>query len=381
MSFEPPAGIDPTIHQLLAGLKALRASDLHIVSEATPKVRIDGRLIDHDGSEIWEAALTRKRLVSLLTKEQEAKLDNDLELDFSVTLDRDTRFRVNYYFQRGMIGGAFRVIPREIPTLASLSAPKVLANFAELPRGLVLVTGPTGSGKTTTLAAMISAINHSREAHIVTVEDPIEFIHESDKSVVNQREVGMDTRSFANALKYVLRQDPDVILVGELRDLETVAAALTAAETGHLVLATLHTQSAPQTIERIIDVFPASQQNEVRNQLAGTLKGVVSQVLLPHMGGEGRVMASEVLVVTPAVANLIRENKTYQVPTIMMASRDLGMQTLDQDLANHVQSRRISVQSAFEVAADRDGLDRLIGKDQLLFMNSTANYGGKPTKG
>jgi len=381
MTFEPPTGIDPELQRILAGLKARRASDLHVISEATPKVRIDGRLVDHDQSEIWTAEVTRKRLTSLLTEEQEEKLDRELELDFSVTLDRETRFRVNLYFQRGTLGGAFRLIPREIKSLEDLSAPRVLKNFSELPRGLVLVTGPTGSGKTTTLAAMISEINHSRDAHIMTVEDPIEFLHDNDVSVVNQREVGMDTKSFANALKYVLRQDPDVILVGELRDLETVAAALTAAETGHLVLATLHTQSAPQTIERIIDVFPASQQNEVRNQLAGTLKGVVSQVLLPHMGGEGRVMASEVLVVTPAVANLIRENKTYQVPTIMMASRDLGMQTLDQDLANHVQARRISVQSAFEVATDRDGLDRLIGKDQLLFMNNAATYGNKPQKG
>ena len=377
MSYLAPAGIDPVIRKILSELQELRASDLHVIADSHPKVRIDGRLIDLDGSDHWDEAATEKRLLSLLTPDQREHFKAECELDFSITLDAETRFRVNFYYQRGMMNGAFRVVPRKIKSLDELSAPKVLTTFANLPRGLVLVTGPTGSGKTTTLAAMIAEINHTREAHIMTVEDPIEFIHENDKSAVNQREVGLDTKSFANALKFMLRQDPDVILVGELRDLETVAAALTAAETGHLVLGTLHTQSSPQTIERIIDVFPAAQQEEVRNQLAGTLKGVVSQVLLPNMSGEGRVMASEVLVVTPAVANLIRENKTFQIPTIMMASRDIGMQTLDQDLASHVQARRISVQAAFEVAADRDGLDRLIGKNQLMFMNTNATYGGK----
>ena len=229
---------------------------------------------------------------------------------------------------------------------------------------MVLITGPTGSGKSTTLAAMIARINTNRAVHIVTVENPIEFTHKSDKALVNQREVGADTHSFADALRHVLRQDPDVVLIGEMRDHETISAALTAAETGHLVFATLHTQDAAQTIDRIVDVFPADQQDQIRIQLAMTLRGVVSQVLLPSATGKGRLVASEVLVVTPAVANLIRENKAYQIPTVMMAGRDQGMQSLDQDLATKVQSRAITIQSAYEVAHDREALMRLIGRDQ-----------------
>jgi twitching motility protein PilT len=312
----------------------------------------------------------------LLSAEQLERFTRTLELDFSFTMANQARFRVNLYRQRGVLGAAFRVIPSEIPTLAALGVSDVVRDFTQLPRGLVLVTGPTGSGKSTTLASLIEVINESRAVHIMTVEDPIEFAHEPKMAMISQREVGTDTLSFSSALRHVLRQDPDVILIGELRDHDTISAALTAAETGHLVFATLHTQDAPQTIDRIVDVFPANQQNQVRIQLAMTLKGIVSQVLLPRVGS-GRVLATEVLLVTPAVENLIRENKIFQIPSVLASGRALGMNSLDQSLANLVHDRSVAVNSAYEVARSRDELTRLLGfeKGTFDFKESGQNEG------
>ncbi|AMB60258.1 type IV pili twitching motility protein PilT [Microterricola viridarii] len=297
---------------------------------------------------------------SLLTEAQSEKFGRELELDFAFTISANARFRVNFYQQRGAVGAAFRLIPTEIKTLGQLGVPEHIGSFSQLPRGLVLVTGPTGSGKSTTLAALIDLANSTRADHIVTVEDPIEFLHQHKKSLVNQREVGNDTHSFAAALKHVLRQDPDVILIGELRDLETISVALTAAETGHLVFATLHTQDAAQTIDRVIDVFPPHQQEHVRAQLAATLQGVVSQTLIKRASGKGRVVATEVLQTTPAIANLIREGKTYQITSMMQAGRDLGMHTMDQHLAELVNAGTITQQAAREKAHDLDGFTRML---------------------
>jgi len=295
-----------------------------------------------------------------MSEQHRENFDKELELDFAYTLSETARFRVNFYQQRNVLGAAFRLIPTEIKQLSALGVPDKIAKFAQLARGLVLVTGPTGSGKSTTLAALIDLVNSTRADHIVTVEDPIEFMHANKMSVVNQREVGHDTHSFANALKHVLRQDPDVILIGELRDLETISVALTAAETGHLVFATLHTQDAAQTVDRIIDVFPPHQQGQVRAQLAATLQGVVCQTLVKKVGGGGRAVATEVLVMTPAISNLIREGKTYQIHSSMQAGRELGMHTMDQHLADLVNAGQISHQAAYDKAHDAEDLKQLI---------------------
>ncbi|TFB59836.1 type IV pilus twitching motility protein PilT [Cryobacterium sp. Hz7] len=342
----------------LAEVLDLNASDLHITVGAPPSIRVDGGLRPIEGASKWMGDKVTSALYSILSAKQRAQFEEELELDFAYTAG-GARFRVNYYYQRNSIGGAFRLIPREIKPLKELGIPETVGQFAKLPRGLVLVTGPTGSGKSTTLAALIDLVNRTRADHIVTVEDPIEFLHKHQKSLVNQREVGHDTKSFASALKHVLRQDPDVILIGELRDLETISVALTAAETGHLVFATLHTQSAAQTIDRVIDVFPPHQQGQVRAQLAATLQGVVCQTLVKKIGG-GRVVATEVLVTTSAVANLIREGKTYQVASAMQAGRALGMHTMDQHLAELVDAGLITRASAEEKAQDLEGLNQLI---------------------
>ncbi|MEP6482446.1 MAG: type IV pilus twitching motility protein PilT, partial [Rhodoglobus sp.] len=310
---------DPALIDALKDVVRLGASDLHVSSPAQPMLRIDGTLRPVEGSDIWDASRVTNALQTIMNPRQRAMFEEELELDFAYTISANARFRVNIYQQRGNVGGAFRLIPTEIKPLHELGVPDSVARFATLPRGLVLVTGPTGSGKSTTLAALVDLVNRTRADHIVTVEDPIEFIHQNQKALINQREVGADTHSFAAALKHVLRQDPDVILIGELRDLETISVALTAAETGHLVFATLHTQDAPQTIDRVIDVFPPHQQGQVRTQLAATLQGVVCQTLVKRASGKGRAVATEVLVTTPAVANLIREGKTYQIPTAMQA--------------------------------------------------------------
>ncbi|MDQ1609724.1 MAG: twitching motility protein PilT [Microbacteriaceae bacterium] len=351
---------DPDLLAALQEVVFQGASDLHMTANASPMLRVDGGLRPAGDATPWSRPKLMAALGSILTPQQKTNFERELELDFAYTISANARFRVNYYQQRGSVGAAFRIIPTEIKVLKDLGVPDSVGNFSKLARGLVLVTGPTGSGKSTTLAAMIDLVNSTRADHIVTVEDPIEFLHNHKKSIVNQREVGADTHSFAAALKHVLRQDPDVILIGELRDLETISVALTAAETGHLVFATLHTQDAPGTIDRVIDVFPPHQQGQVRAQLAATLQGVVCQTLVKRANGKGRAVATEVLVTTPAIANLIREGKTYQIASMMQAGRGQGMHTMDQHLADLVNSGVITHQAALDKAHDPEGIGRLI---------------------
>ncbi|WP_144760668.1 type IV pilus twitching motility protein PilT [Curtobacterium sp. 9128] len=348
------------------------ASDLHVTADAPPTVRVDGSLRPAVPGGPWARNKVIAALKTLLSVEQAGQFDHEQELDFAYSLSPEYRFRVNYYQQRGNWGAAFRIIPTKIKTLKQLGIPQHVGDFAKLPRGLVLVTGPTGSGKSTTLAALIDLVNETRADHIVTVEDPIEFMHEHKKAIINQREVGADTHSFAKALKHVLRQDPDVILIGELRDLETISVALTAAETGHLVFATLHTQSAPGTIDRVIDVFPPHQQGQIRTQLAATLEGVVCQTLVPKASGVGRVVATEIMTTTPAIGNLIREGKTYQITSAMQAGRDSGMHTMDQDLAELVNVGTITRRAAMEKVHDLDGFDRLVQRVESPSDSSAA---------
>ena len=354
------AGSDPDLVAALNAVVTSGGSDLHVSVNAPPSIRLDGGLRALPGASLWDANKVNAAIQSIMTAEQRDIFARELELDFAYTLSETSRFRVNVYLQRNVMGAAFRLIPTHIKQLAELGVPDKIATFAQLPRGLVLITGPTGSGKSTTLAALIDLVNSTRADHIVTVEDPIEFMHGNKRSLVNQREVGHDTHSFTNALKHVLRQDPDVILIGELRDLETISVALTAAETGHLVFATLHTQDAAQTIDRIIDVFPPHQQGQVRAQLAATLQGVVCQTLVKKVGGAGRAVATEVLVTTPAVANLIREGKTYQIRSVMQAGREHGMHTMDQHLADLVNAGQISHEAAYEKAHDLEDLKQLV---------------------
>ncbi|MCC7128025.1 MAG: type IV pilus twitching motility protein PilT, partial [Microbacteriaceae bacterium] len=358
--FSPLGKANPDLVAALQEVVRLTASDLHVTSNAPPMLRVDGSLTPVEGAEVWGRKRVTDALMSLLTDSQRARFEEELELDFGFAISENARFRVNYYRQRDAIGGAFRLIPTEIKPLEALGIPDTVARCATLARGLVLITGPTGSGKSTTLAALIDLVNRTRTDHIVTVEDPIEFMHGNKRSLINQREVGSDTLSFNSALKHVLRQDPDVILIGELRDLETIQVALTAAETGHLVFATLHTQDAAQTIDRVIDVFPPHQQDQIRVQLAATLQGVVCQTLIKSASGKGRVVATEVMVMTPAISNLIREGKTYQIPTALQAGRDLGMFTMDQHLAEIVDRGKITHSAALEKAHDLDAIKHLI---------------------
>ncbi|TAM69508.1 MAG: type IV pilus twitching motility protein PilT [Microbacteriaceae bacterium] len=356
---------DPELIEALTQVVRQKASDLHVTVGASPMLRVNGALRPAVADAApWDREKVSAALRSLLRDDQADRFEEALELDFAYGLAAQARFRVNYYQQRGALGAAFRLIPTEIKQLKDLGVPDTVERFAGLPRGLVLVTGPTGSGKSTTLAALIDLVNRTRADHIVTVEDPIEFMHTHKRSIVNQREVGADTHSFASALKHVLRQDPDVILIGELRDLETISVALTAAETGHLVFATLHTQDAPQSIDRVIDVFPPYQQDQVRTQLAGTLQGVVSQTLVPKASGEGRVVATEIMMMTPAIGNLIREGKTYQIASAMQAGRDLGMHTMDQHLAQLVDEGRITHKAALAKAQDAEGFARLVQRPE-----------------
>ncbi len=349
------------IPELLEVVLERGASDLHLTAGAPPTIRLHGDLVRLEEYPVMTPKGLQGMIYAILPQRMRERLEQELELDMSYQLPGKARFRVNVYFQRDSIGAAFRLIPYEIKTIEELGLPSVVADLARYPRGFVIVTGPTGSGKSTTLAAMVDIVNRERQAHIMTVEDPIEFLHKHRSCIVNQREVGSDTHSFASALKHVLRQDPDVILVGEMRDLETISTAITAAETGHLVFATLHTQDAPQTIDRIIDVFPPHQQQQVRVQLATTLQGVVTQQLLQTADGRGRVVAVEVLVCTPAVRNLIREGKTHQIYSIMQAGGRFGMQTMDQALANLVKAGKITQQVAYERCHDPEELNRLIG--------------------
>ncbi|MDQ8046402.1 MAG: type IV pilus twitching motility protein PilT [Patulibacter sp.] len=353
--------VDFDFADLLMETLRRRASDLHLTAGLPPMVRIRGRLTPLEGHPRLSPTDTREIIYSILNNDQRQRLENDWQLDFAYGSSGTGRFRVNVYFQRGALGAAFRVIPSDIATLEQLSLPPVLKDMTEKPRGFVLVTGPTGSGKSTTLAAMINEINMTRDEHIMTVEDPIEFLHRHKRCMVNQREVGADAPSFSLALRAALRQDPDVILVGEMRDQETIHTALTAAETGHLVFATLHTQSAPQTIDRIVDVFPAAQQQQIRVQLSTALQGVVTQQLLPTADGAGRVCACEVLVPTPAIRNLIREGKTHQIFSAIQTGSQVGMQTMDAALAALVRHGVISRSLAEERSNDIEELKRLMG--------------------
>lgn len=319
-----------------------KASDLHLTENEPPILRIDGKLHRMGQQKLSKDEL-KKMIYSVLNNTQKEMFEKSLELDFSIALLGLDRFRVNIHQQKGSVEGAFRRVPLEIPDIESLGLPSVAYDLARKPNGLVLVTGPTGVGKTTTLAAVINLINHERECLIICIEDPIEFIHINKKSIIKQREVYADTHSFAEALRHCLRQDPNVIVVGEMRDLETISTTLTAAETGHLVLATLHTPDAPQTIERIIDVFPPHQQQQVKLQLADCLQGVISQLLLPHISGEGRVLSTEVLVCTPGIRNLIREQEIEQIPTLMQTGGQFGMRTMDKCLKELFQQGVISL--------------------------------------
>jgi twitching motility protein PilT len=336
------------------------ASDLHITVGSPPVVRVRGELTRLDKPEL-DAQQTREIVYSILNNEQRKRLETDWQVDFSYSIPNQGRFRVNAYVQRGAIGAAFRMIPSKIRTMEELGLPAILHEFVKKPRGFVLVTGPTGSGKSTSLAAMIDEINQQRREHIMTVEDPIEFLHRHKNCIVNQRELGTDAPSFALALRAALRQDPDVILVGEMRDLETISTALTAAETGHLVFATLHTQDTPQTIDRIIDVFPSHQQQQVRVQLSVALQGVVTQQLLPTADGSGRIAACEVLAITPAVRNLIREGKTHQIYSVLQTSAAQGMQSMDAALAQLVREGKITRNLAESRSSSPEELRRLMG--------------------
>jgi twitching motility protein PilT len=353
---------DINLNDLLMHVLDTGASDLHLTSGARPAIRLNGALRQMENQPVLTPPLIQRVLYAAMTQKQREKFEEVLELDFSYSVPGRARFRVNVYRQRDALGAAFRIIPFEIKKLEDLGVPPSVARFAQLPRGFVLVTGPTGSGKSTTLASLVDLANRTRDEHIMTVEDPIEFLHRHQRCIINQREVGEDTLSFGNALKHVLRQDPDIILVGEMRDLETISVALTAAETGHLVFATLHTSDAAQTIDRVIDVFPPHQQQQVRIQLAGSLQGVVCQTLAQTADGRGRAVATEVLVATPAVRNLIREGKTHQIYSAMQAGAKHGMHTMDQHLADLVKSGRITYEVGMEKCHHIEDFNRLTGK-------------------
>ncbi len=349
------------INEMLEEVLVRGASDLHITVGAPPVMRINGVLQRIEEYPRLTGNDTRDMIYSILTARQREQLEANLEYDLSYSVPGSARFRVNAYFQRNSLGAAFRIIPYRIKTVEELNMPPVIKDLTQLPRGFVLVTGPTGQGKSTTLAAIIDLINETRNDHIITVEDPIEFLHVHKRCIINQREVGADTHSFGNALKYVLRQDPDVILVGEMRDLETISTALTSAETGHLVFATLHTQDAPQTIDRIIDVFPTYQQAQVRIQLAGTTQAIITQQLLPTRDGKGRVPAVEIMIATSAIRNMIREGKTHQIYSAMQAGGQYRMQTMDHSIAALYKNGIVSFEVAMARCANRDEMQRLIG--------------------
>ncbi|HEV3046386.1 MAG TPA: type IV pilus twitching motility protein PilT [Solirubrobacteraceae bacterium] len=357
--------MDIDFADLLMEVVHRRASDLHLASGAHPTVRVRGKLSPLEDYPQLSPSDTREIIYSILTGDQRQRLETDWQLDFAYSIPGHARFRVNAYFQRGALGAAFRLIPFNLTSIDELGLPSVVHDFTRKPRGFVLVTGPTGSGKSTTLAAMIDEINASREEHIMTIEDPIEFLHGHKRCIVNQRELGSDAHSFADALRAALREDPDVILVGEMRDLETISTALTAAETGHLVFATLHTQDAAQTIDRVIDVFPSHQQGQVRVQLSVALQGVMTQQLLPNADGSGRVVATEILVPTPAVRNLIREGKTHQIYSVMQTGSAVGMQTMDASLATLVRQGKIAQKLAETRSSTPEELRRLLGASSL----------------
>jgi twitching motility protein PilT len=346
--------------EVLLQVMERNASDLHLTAGSPPMIRHHGRLHALDYPSLTPET-TREVIYSILNNGQRQKLETDWQIDFAYSIPGKARFRVNAYFQRAALSAALRLIPQHTPELGSLGLPPVLTDFTKKPRGFVLVTGPTGSGKSTTLAAMLDLINDTRQEHILTIEDPIEFLHKHKKCIVNQRELGADAQSFGLGLKAGLRQDPDVILVGEMRDLETISTALTAAETGHLVFATLHTQDTAQTVDRIVDVFPPEQQQQVRVQLSVALQGIVTQQLLPTADGQGRCCAAEVLMPTPAVRNLIREGKSHQIYSALQTGGQFGMQTMDASLAQLVRQHRITRELAESRSSAPEELRRLMG--------------------
>jgi len=366
---------------VLTKMVEARASDVHLTPGFPPAIRVRGRIAAIDDYAPLTPQETREVVYSLLNDAQRKKFENNLQLDFAYAIPGVARFRVNCFFQRGAVSAAFRLIPEEILSLEQLGLPSVLEEFCRKPRGFVLVTGPTGSGKSTSLASMIDLINGEREEHILTIEDPIEFLHSHKKCIVNQREVGSDAVDFGGALKSALREDPDVILVGEMRDLETISTALTAAETGHLVFATLHTQSTSQTVDRIIDVFPPHQQQQVRLQLSIALQGIVTQQLLPTADGSSRVAGCEVLVPTPAVRNLIREGKTHQIYSAIQTSGSIGMQTMDSHLVQLVRMGKITRSLAEQRASVPEELKRLLGGGGVYTPTDGGTATGAPPVG
>src|SRR5216110_3675532 len=363
-----------SLSELLRKLSELGGSDLHITTGSPPQVRVDGHLRPLETYRVLTSADTKQLAYSVLTDAQKHRFEENLELDFSFGVKGLSRFRANIFNQRGAVGAVFRAIPYEIKTFEELGLPPVVKELCNKPRGLVLVTGPTGSGKSTTLAAVIDKINKERHEHILTIEDPIEFLHNHKSCIVNQREVNADTKGFAQALRTALRQDPDVVLVGEMRDLETIESALRIAETGHLTFATLHTNSAISTINRIIDVFPADQQSQIRAQLSLVLEGIMCQALLPKASGDGRVMALEILIPNSAIRNLIREDKVHQIYSMMQTGQEkFGMQTMNQSLATLYQKRLITLETALKRSSNADELKELIERGSGL----NDAYGGQ----
>lgn len=347
------------VDELLSLVPKMRASDLHITAGLPPMFRIDGRLVPTQYDKL-NPQETQRMVYSMLTDRQKQKFEENFELDLSYGVAGVGRFRVNCYWQRGSVGAAMRAIPQTIPSVEDLNLPPVAKDLARYPRGLILVTGPTGSGKSTSQAAMLDLINSERAVHIITIEDPIEYLHRHKLSMVNQRELGLDTLTFGGALRSVLREDPDVILIGEMRDHETIATALTVAETGHLVLATLHTNSAAQSIDRIVDVFPPHQQSQIRTQMSFVLEAILCQQLLPHSSGIGRIPTVEVLIATPAIRNLIRENKTAQIHAALQTGSKFGMQTMDMALRDLYLHGQVTYEDALQRASDQEELKKLI---------------------
>ena len=368
-----------TLPDLLRQMVQLEGSDLHITTDTPPQVRVHGHLQRLDGANMMPAD-TKQLAYSVLTDAQKKRFEENLELDFSFGLKGLARFRCNMFNQRGAVGAVYRVIPEKIRSFDDLGLPPVLSKLAERPRGLVLVTGPTGSGKSTTLAAMIDKINRERHDHILTIEDPIEFVHPHQNCLVNQREVHQDTQSFAMALRAALREDPDIVLIGEMRDLETVESALRIAETGHLTFGTLHTNSASQTINRIIDIFPSSQQSQIRTQLSLVLEGIVCQALLPKIGG-GRVAALEIMVPTPGIRNLIREDKVHQIYSAMQTGQEkMGMQTMNQCLATLYQQKKVALETALAASSNKDELQDLINRGVGVVAGAGLGRPGMPPR-
>ncbi len=364
-----------TMHQLLKTLVDQNGTDLHITTNSPPQIRIDGKMVPLQVPPMTPTE-TKSLVYSVLTDAQKHRFEESLELDLSFGVKGLARFRANVFYQRGAVAGAFRTIPWEIRDLASLGLPDVVQSLCERPRGLVLVTGPTGSGKSTTLASMVDKVNADRHEHIVTIEDPIEYLHAHKSCLINQRELHADTKSFANALRSVLRQDPDIVLIGEMRDLYTIESALRIAETGHLTLATLHTNSAAQSINRIIDVFPPHQQSQVRAQLSFVLEGIMCQSLLPKANGQGRALAIEIMVPNPAIRNLIREDKVHQIYSAMQVGQlQFGMQTFNQSLASLVNKREITEDLALSMSSNPDEL-----RDMLSRGVNPQHTAGRPVK-